>query len=185
MTVDLKSYDASAFERGRPFLLEALWRFVSAVFFQGSLLPFYAPKRWILWLFGAQIGRRVLIKTRVTITFPWRLRIGDYSWIGEEVWLDSLDRIEIGSNVCVSQRAYICTGSHDLRSPTFDIITHPVLVEDGAWIGAGASVAPGVVLGSHCFVAIGAVITADVRPNTVVAGNPAREVRKRFRASAS
>jgi putative colanic acid biosynthesis acetyltransferase WcaF len=171
--VDLSRFDNSGFDRGRPLLHEIAWRVVSAVCFQCPLSLFYAPKRLLLRLFGAKIGCGVCIKPRVTITFPWKLSIGNHSWIGEEVFLDSLDRIEIGSNVCISQRAYLCTGSHDSRSAKFDLITKPIRVGDGAWIAAGAMIAPGVSIGSRALVRLGSVVTEDVPEDAIVGGNPA------------
>lgn len=171
--VDLSQFDNSSFERGRSCVVEILWRFVSAAMFQSSCFPFYGLKRFLLRFFGASVGTGVLIKPRVFITMPWKISIGARSWIGEEVWLDSLDRIEIGSNVCISQRAYICTGSHDSRSTRFSLITKPVRISDGAWIGAGASVAPGITVGKSAFVTMGSVVTQDVADDSIVAGNPA------------
>jgi putative colanic acid biosynthesis acetyltransferase WcaF len=177
--VDLSLFRNEGFQRGRPIAVEFFWRMVSALIFQSAFIPFYGLKRSLLRSFGAQIGRNVLIKPRVFITFPWKVSIGDHSWIGEETWLDSLDRIDIGSNVCISQRAYLCTGSHNSKSSHFDLVTKPIVVEDGAWLGAGAQIAPGVRLGMHCFVTLGSVVKEDVKPNAVVSGNPARFVRER------
>jgi putative colanic acid biosynthesis acetyltransferase WcaF len=172
-SVDLSRFDNSGFKRGRPLPVEILWRVCSAFLFQSPLLPCLRTKRAVLRLFGARIGRGVVIKPRVTITFPWKLSVGDHSWIGEEVFLDSLDRIEIGSNVCISQRAYLCTGSHDSRSATFDLVTKPIRVDDGAWIAAGALIAPGVTVGSNALVQIGSVVRKDVGNDSIVSGNPA------------
>ncbi len=160
-------------------MVEIAWRIVSALLFQCSLFPFYSPKRGLLRLFGAKIGKNVLIKPRVTITFPWKISIGDYSWIGEEVWLDSLDQIDIGSNVCISQRAYLCTGSHDSKASSFNLHTKPIVVEDGAWIGASALISPGIKLGKQCFVTLGSVVTKDVPERKIFSGNPAIEKKER------
>jgi putative colanic acid biosynthesis acetyltransferase WcaF len=127
----------------------------------------------LLRSFGATIGRGVVIRSRVNITYPWKLAIGDHVWLGEEVVILSLAQVTIESNVCISQRAFICTGSHAFRSPSFDLITKPITIRAGSWIAAQAFVAPGVTIGPDSMVAAGAVVIRDVAPGTVVSGNPA------------
>jgi putative colanic acid biosynthesis acetyltransferase WcaF len=172
-SVDLSTYTADGFDRGRGPLTEVLWRLVSALVFQSPCFPFYAPKRWLLRLFGARVGRRVLVKPRVTITFPWKLALGDQSWIGEGSWLDSLDRIEIGPNVCISQGAYLCTGNHDHSRTDFALRTAPVRIGDGAWIAARAVVGPGVTVGERAILSLGSVAVSDLEPDGIYKGNPA------------
>ena len=107
------------------------------------------PSAWkVAWLrvFGAKIGRGVVIRSRVNITFPWKFMCGDHVWIGDEVMILSLAEVTIGSNVCVSQRAFLCTGSHRFGRETFDLVTKPITVGDGCWIAAQAFVGPGVDL---------------------------------------
>jgi putative colanic acid biosynthesis acetyltransferase WcaF len=178
-SVDLSLFSSDHFNRGRSCLTEAVWRVTSVLFFQNPLFPFYAPKRFLLRLFGAHIGAGVLIKPRVTITFPWKLFIGDHSWIGEGVWLDSLNEIQIQSNVCISQGAYLCTGNHDFRSKSFDLRTRPIMVKEGAWIAAFSMVGPGVVVSEGAVLTLGAVATENLKAGTIYAGNPAKAVGKR------
>ena len=85
----------------------------------------------------------MVIRSRVNITFPWKLEIGDNVWIGDEVLILSLKQVTIGSNVCISQRAFLCTGSHDFGKETFDLITRPIVIGDGCWIAACAFIGPG------------------------------------------
>ncbi len=134
-----------------------------------------AALRW----FGARVGRGVVIRSRVNITFPWRLSIGDNVWIGDEVLILSLAEVRIGSNVCISQRAFLCTGSHDFSSPTFDLITQPIRIEDGCWVAAGAFIGPGVTLGQGSLCAAGSVVVKDVAAGMRVGGNPAGPLRGR------
>jgi putative colanic acid biosynthesis acetyltransferase WcaF len=182
--VDLSNYSVGNFDRGRSAGVEYLWRFVSAIVFQSSLVPFYGLKRAILRMFGARVGRGVIVKPRVSITLPWKLDLGDHCWIGEEAFLDSLDEIKIGSHACVSQRVYLCTGNHDYRSRRFDLRVQPILVGDGAWVAAGAIVGPGVTLGAGAVLGLGAVATGDLEPFAVYSGNPAVRVRDRAMRSA-
>jgi putative colanic acid biosynthesis acetyltransferase WcaF len=130
-------------------------------------------------LFGAKVGRGVTIKPQVKITFPWKLRVGDHVWLGEECWLLNLERIVIGSHVCISQRAFLCAGSHDFKQPRFDLITKPITLADGAWVGAGAWVGPGVTFGSHAVLTAGSVAAKDLEPFGIYRGNPATLVKQR------
>jgi putative colanic acid biosynthesis acetyltransferase WcaF len=174
--VDLSRFSAGNFDRGRCACVEVLWRVVSALVFQCPLVPFYGLKRTLLRRFGAKIGTGVIIKPRVTITFPWRLEIGDHSWIGEDVWLDSLAQVTIGHDVCISQGAYLCTGNHDYRSKTFDLVAKPIVVGAGGWIAAKAVVGPGVIVGTGAVLSLGSVATADLEEFGIYRGNPAEKI---------
>ncbi len=177
--VMLSRFDNSSFDRGAGRFREACWLLVRRVFFEPSWLPASRLRCWLLRRFGATVGRGVVIKPGVKITFPWRLRIGDHVWLGEEACLLNLAPITIGSNVCISQAAFLCTGNHDYTSPSFDLITSPILIEDGAWIGAAAWVGPGVTAGSHAVLTAGSAATRDLLPYTVYRGNPAVPIRAR------
>jgi putative colanic acid biosynthesis acetyltransferase WcaF len=184
MNVDLSRFDNRAFKRGSGRLQEALWLLVRLGLFE--LCPFgcYAIKATVLRLFGAKVGQGVVIKPGVKITFPWKLELGDQVWLGEECWLLNLDRITIGSHVCISQRAMLCTGSHNYSSPTFDLVVKPIRVETGSWIAAHAWVGPGVAVGEHAVLGAGAVATRDLEPRGIYQGNPAVKTRVReIRAS--
>jgi len=160
------------FSRGRSRAVETLWLAVQWAFVS-SWLPGSAHRRAALRLFGAKIGAGVVIKPGVRVKFPWRLEIGEHSWIGEDVWIDNLAPVVIGADCCVSQGAYLCTGSHNWKSRTFDLITKRIRVEDGAWIAAKAVVAPGVVVGEGAVLGLGSVATRDLAPSGVYRGNPA------------
>ena len=180
MNVDLSSYSATHFDRGASKARELIWLFVSLVLFRLCPLSLSPLKRTVLRLFGARVGIGVTIKPQVKITFPWKLEIGDHVWLGEECWLLNLERITIGNNVCISQRAFLCTGSHNHKLPTFDLIVKPIIVEDGAWIGAGAWVGPGVTVGNHAVLAAGSIATKDLEPHGIYRGNPAVFLRPRI-----
>ena len=177
--MDLTRFDNRSFDRGAGAVKETLWIVVSLVLFRLCPFNFSALKRVVLRAFGARIGRGVVIKPQVKITFPWKLAIGDHVWLGEECWLLNLERIVIGNNVCISQRAFLCTGNHNYKLPTFGLIAKPITVEDGAWLGAGCWVGPGVTVSSHAVLAAGSVATKDLEPWGIYQGNPAALVRER------
>ena len=179
MTVDLSRFSNPQFNRGAGFLKEAAWLVVSRVLFQHFPFSASALKCTVLRWFGAEVGRGVVIKPDLKITFPWKLRLGDHVWLGEECWLLNLAPITIASHVSVSQRAFLCTGSHDYKSPTFDLITQPIAIETGAWLGAGVWVGPGVTVGTHAVLTAGSVTAKNLDPYGIYQGNPAVKVRTR------
>ena len=177
-SVLLRKYDNAWFDRGRSKLVEALWLVLDAVLVR-SRVPGYVHRRLILRAFGARIGKRVLIKPGVRIKFPWRLEIGDDSWIGEEVWIDNLAPVKIGASCCISQGVYICTGSHDWATPTFDLIVKPVKIDDGAWIASRSVIGPGVLVCQGAVLSLGSVATSDLAPWGIYQGVPATLVKQR------
>ncbi len=179
-TVDLSTFRNDWFERGAPRWKELCWLVVSAAFFRQPLSLWNGAKIWWLRRFGAKVGKGVLIKPQVQIKFPWKLSIGAHSWLGENVWIDNLAQVDIGPNVCISQGAYIFTGNHDYKKTTFALIVNPVVIEEGAWIGAKAIVCPSVTIGSHAVLTAGSVATGDLDAFGIYQGNPAVKVRQRI-----
>ena len=143
---NLAAYDNSDFNPGRGAIVRIAWYYVSLIVFESGWFPVSGLKCRVLRWFGAAVGRGVVIKPHVRIKYPWRLTVGDHCWIGQGAWLDSLDQITLESDVCISQDAYLCTGSHDHRSPTFELRTAPIVVKHGAWIAARAIVLGGAVV---------------------------------------
>jgi putative colanic acid biosynthesis acetyltransferase WcaF len=185
LSVDLSSFSSAHFDRGASKAREALWLLVSLFLFRLCPLPLSAIKRAVLRAFGAKVGRCVVIKPQVKITFPWKLTIGDHSWLGEECWLLNLEQIVIGKSVCVSQRAFLCTGSHNYKDPSFGLIVRPITLQDGSWIGAGGWVGPGVTVGTQSVLTAGSVATKDLDPSGIYRGNPAVWVRSRVISSSA
>ena len=156
-----------------------MWYFTNAIFFQTPCFPVFSLKRFLLQLFGAKVGRGVVIKPSVNIKYPWNLTIGNHSWIGEKSWIDCLGKVEIGENACISQGTLILSGNHDYKKSTFDLMVKEIIIEDGVWIGAKSVVTQGVRCKSHAVLAAGSVATADLEPYSVYRGNPAEKIRER------
>jgi len=161
-------------------LKQVCWYFTNIFFFKNSLNISSGLKVFLLKLFGAKIGKGTVIKPSVNIKYPWKLQAGNHVWIGEESWIDNLSDVIIGDNATLSQAAMILTGSHDHTKETFDFISLPVVIEEGAWIGARAVVYGGVTVGTHAILGINAVAENNLQPYTIYKGNPAVPVLKRI-----
>ena len=177
--VDLEHYTPGDYDPGRGAALRILWWFTSLLLFESGWFLATALKSSILRAFGAKIGRGVVVKPHVRIKYPWRLEVGDHCWLGQGAWIDNLADVRIGEHVCISQGVYLCTGSHDHRKRGFDLITRPITVGDGAWLGAGAIVLGGVTVGENAILSAGSVAARDIEPAKIASGNPAAVVRDR------
>lgn len=169
----LDRYDNSGFSRGASRVKEALWLLVRSLLFAPWFPVPSGLKVAALRAFGAKVGKGVVIRSRVNVTFPWRLEIGDHVWIGDEAVILTLAPVSIGSHVCISQRAFLCTGSHRFGSEDFDLVTKPISIGDRSWIAANVFIAPGVSLGRNSFCTAGAVVLRSAGPDVVLSGNPA------------
>lgn len=176
--VRLDRYHATGFDRGRPAWVESIW-LLAQVLLVSSPISVTAVRLLILRLFGARIGRGVTIKPGVRVKFPWRLEVGDHCWIGENVWLDNLAEIRIGHHCCLSQGAYLCTGSHDWGRAHFDLVVKQIILEDEVWIAARSVVGPGVTAGRGAVLSLGSVATRDLLSWHVHQGSPAKPVKPR------
>ncbi|MCX8080282.1 MAG: WcaF family extracellular polysaccharide biosynthesis acetyltransferase [Bacteroidia bacterium] len=176
--IDLSKFDNSCYHPGKNIIVRGLWYMVNAFIFSSSF-PFYAPKRFLLKLFGAKIGKGVVIKPYVYIKYPWKLMVGDYCWIGEDVRIDNLDDVKIGSHVCISQRAYLLCGNHNYKSKTFDLIIQKIIIEDGVWVGAGSIVLPGSHLKANAVLMAGCVFSGIAEEDGIYKGNPALKYKTR------
>ncbi|TWT72931.1 WcaF family extracellular polysaccharide biosynthesis acetyltransferase [Allorhodopirellula solitaria] len=172
MSIELSNYRTD-FDRGAGRTRQFAWLVVQFLFFS---LPCPLPSRvrvLLLRCFGAAVGHGVVIRSGVKVSFPWRLEVGDHTWIGEDVMILSLAQVTIGSSCCISQRAFLCTGSHRFDRPGFDLVTKPIEICNGSWVAAQAFVAPGVTVGRDSMCMAGSIVLKDVMPGTVVCGNPA------------
>jgi putative colanic acid biosynthesis acetyltransferase WcaF len=177
--IDLSVPDNAELVRGRSNLVEALWIFLAAPVLASRIVVSSAVRAFLLRLFGAKIGRNVYFKPGIRVKFPWYLSIGDYCWIGEDVWIDNLAQVSIESHVCVSQAVYLCTGNHDWSARNMRLFRRPIRLRTGCWVGARSVVGPGVTVGEGAILSMGSVATRDLEAFGIYAGNPAAFVRER------
>ncbi len=176
--VDLSKYENTWYKPG-PLVYRMLWLFFGRVFVNTYLpLPIFF-KVLVLRLFGAKIGKGVVIKPKVNIKYPWFLEIGDYAWIGELVWIDNLDSVKIGDHSCLSQGVLLLNGNHDYKKSTFDLIVDKIIIEEGVWIGAKSIVTQGVICGKNSVLGTGSLLSQNLPEMEIWTGNPAKFIRKR------
>lgn len=178
MSMQLQEYDNSWYNPGSKIKI-ALWSLCRSLFFNHGLAFFSGWKCFLLRIFGATVGKRVVIKPSVNIKYPWFLSIGDNVWIGEKVWIDNLGMVRIENNICISQGAFFLTGNHDYKKPSFDLIIGEITLENGVWIGAKSVVCGGVTCKSHSVLAVCSVATNHLEAYGIYRGNPAQKIRVR------
>lgn len=177
--VDLSLFDGSNFDKGAGIMKQTCWYFINALLVRASWNPFMGIKIFFLKAFGAKIGNGLVIKNNVCIKFPWKLNIGNNVWIGENVWIDNLDHVTIGNNVCISQGALLLTGNHDYTISSMPYRNAPIVIEDGAWIGAKCIVCPGIKVYNNAVLTVGSVASKNLECNGIYRGNPATLIRTR------
>lgn len=165
--------------RGKNAFIVQIWWIVQAIFFKASPQFMYGWRRFLLRMFGAKIGKKVVLRPSVTTTYPWKVSIGDYSWIGDNVTLYSLGEIEIGKNVVVSQESYLCTGSHDYTKLDFPIYQKKIYIEDECWLATDVYVAPGITIGKGTVVGARSSVFKNLPKNKICIGSPAKIIRDR------
>lgn len=176
--IRLDNYAPSSFNRGRSTLVELLWLITQALFIN-SWLPSSQIRVILLRLFGAKIGKGVVIKPHLKVKFPWRLQIGDHCWLGEAVWIDNLAPVIIENHCCLSQGVYLCTGSHNWSRPHFDLMVDQIKIGEGAWLAAFSRIAPGTVVGQGAVLTMGSIGHGEINEWSIYQGSPAKMIRKR------
>lgn len=176
---NLSTYKTPKGFRGRSKITVQLWWIVQATLFRCSPQFMYGWRRFLVRCFGARIGKKVIIRPSVKITYPWKLQIGDYSWVGDDVSLYTLGPITIGSHAVISQKVYLCTGTHDYNSSDFKILSQPISIEDKCWLATDVYVAPGVTIHKGTVVGARSSVYADLPSNKVCVGNPAKPIKDR------
>jgi putative colanic acid biosynthesis acetyltransferase WcaF len=177
--MNLKNYNNGWFEPGSKIKI-ILWLLISALLFRTSLPIPSLIKVYILKLFGAKIGCDVVIKPNVNIKYPWKLNVGDNSWIGEHVWIDNLDTVNIGDSCCLSQGCYLLTGNHDYTSSSFELMIAEININNEAWVGAKSVVCPGITLQRASILTVGSIATKNLEEFGIYQGNPAVKIKERI-----
>ena len=165
--------------RGASALKVQLWWAVQATLFAWSPQVLYRWRAFLLRLFGAKIGKGVVIRPSVKITYPWKLTVGDYAWVGDDAVLYTLGNITLGNNSVVSQKCYLCTGSHDYTSAHFEITATPIVIGAKCWLATDVFVAPGVTIGDGSVVGARSSVFKSLPGGMVFRGNPLKAVRER------
>lgn len=177
---DLKTFKLPKNFRGRNAFIVQLWWLVQSILFRTSPQFLYGWRNFLLRLFGAKIGKKVIIRPTVKITYPWKLRIGNYSWIGDGVDLYTLGEIDIGNHVVISQRSYLCSGSHDYLQTDFSIYQKPIKIHDQVWIATDVFIAPGVIIEKGSVIGARSSVFENIPSNKICAGTPAKIIRERI-----
>ena len=172
----------SNFDLGRPKWMLGLWYVLKIMTLQSALPWLSVVKVKLLAAFGAEVGMGIYLKPRVNVHIPWKLSIGSDTWIGEGVEIYNFAKVTIGSNCCISQRAFLCAANHDYRDPSMGYRHAPITIKDGAWIGACAFIAPGVTIGVDTVITAGSVVTKDLPDGMVCSGNPCLPIKPRWLA---
>lgn len=178
MPVDLSKFSNPEYNPGN-FIKRGLWYFFNRLILINKYNPSSGLRKFCLKIFGAKIGKGVVLKPGVNVKYPWFLEIGSYTWIGEDVWIDNLGKVVIGSNVCISQGALLLCGNHDYKSTTFGLMVGDIQLEDGVWIGAKSIITGGVKCYSHSILTAGSVSSKNLDAYSIYQGNPALKIRDR------
>jgi len=177
---DLSRFRNDKYSHGRSLPIRLLWIACEALFLKNPLSVWSEGKATLLRLFGAKIGKGVVIKPSLSIKHPWLLEVGDHCWLGEQAWIDNLAPVRIERDCCLSQGALLLTGNHNYSKVTFDFLCRPIVLKRGSWVGARAVVCPGVTIGEGAILSVGAVASHDLEPWGIYQGTPALKVRERI-----
>lgn len=160
-------------------LRRGLWQCVQPVFWPRRPRALSGIRVVLLRLFGAKVGKNVLVCGGVRITIPWLLSLGDYAVLGDSVDIYNLAQVRIGAHAVVSQKAYLCTASHDYTLTDFPLYSRPITIGAQCWVASGVFVGPGITLHEGSVVGANSVVTRDVPEWTVAVGNPCRPIKPR------
>ncbi|MEN8124595.1 MAG: putative colanic acid biosynthesis acetyltransferase [Bacteroidota bacterium] len=165
--------------RGRSAIIVQIWWLVQSTLFKLSPQFMYGWRRFLLRIFGAEIGKNVIIRPTVKITYPWKVKIGNHCWIGDDVSLYSLGEIEIGKNTVISQKSYLCTGSHDYKKREFPIYAEKIIIAEECWLATDVYVGPGVEIGKGAVIGARSSVFKNLDGGNVYVGSPVKYIKKR------
>lgn len=176
---DLSLYKTPKNFRGKSKITVQLWWITYAFLFRPSPQVLYGWRRFLLRCFGAKIGKGVIVRPTAQITYPWKIKIGYNSWIGDDVVLYSLGEIEIGKNTVISQKSYLCGGTHDYNKMDFTILNKPIIVKDNCWLATDVFVAPGITIEKGTIVGARSSVFKNLPEMKICVGNPAIAIKDR------
>jgi putative colanic acid biosynthesis acetyltransferase WcaF len=165
----------------RPKMVIYLWAVVELLFITNAWQISSPLRVTALRLFGAEIGHSVIFRPRTRVKFPWKLHIGDRSWIGEGVWFHNQDHIYVGHDVVISQECFLTTGSHAHRRD-MALLSRPITIDAGAWVASRCVILGGATIGKSALVTPLSVVSGRVDANTVVGSGSPRNFGPRFRS---
>ena len=170
MKTDLSTYDNRWYQPGSK-VKRLLWYGVNELFLRNPLNMSSGLKIFWLRIFGAKIGKGVVIKPHINVKYPW---------IGEGVWIDNLDQVTLEDHVCISQGAFLICGNHNYKTSGFNLMIAPIVLKEGSWVGAKSTVGPGVFMESHAVLALGSVASKPLEAYGIYRGNPAVKIKERI-----
>ncbi|WP_336798474.1 WcaF family extracellular polysaccharide biosynthesis acetyltransferase [Exiguobacterium acetylicum] len=175
--MNLEQYNQENYQIGRAKIIVLIWWLIQSTLFRLSIHNMYRYRRMMLILFGAKIGKNVKIRSSARFHYPWKVEIDDNSWVGDDTYFYSLDNIYIGKNSVISQKTYLCTGSHDIRKQSFDLITKPIVIKDNVWIAADCFIHPGTIIENNVIVSARSNVVDSLKSDYIYAGNPAEVIK--------
>lgn len=167
------------FDRGRSRFVIMFWMLARWLFFDTAAPWPYALKRTILRRFGASVGRGVVLRTRIYIHYPWRLKIGDHCWVGDGCQFMNFEQVTLEDHVALAHEVYLAAGGHDIRSATMQPRNAPIYISTGSWITSRVFIGPGVRIGRNAVIGACSVVMRDIPGNVVALGNPCRVTKER------
>jgi len=175
----LKSFKLPKGFRGKSGWYVQLWWLVQSTLFAMSPQFMYGWRVMLLRLFGAKVGEGVIIRPSVRVTYPWKVKIGNHVWIGDLAELYSLGEIDIGDDVVISQKSYLCAATHDYTKTSFDMMDKKITIEDQVWLATDVFIAPGVTIGRGALIGARSSVFSDMPEDMICVGSPAKPVKRR------